>query len=149
MTIYETRRRVACYVTRRAATGGLELLVFEHVDEDPANPSGLQVPAGGRLPFSSLSSDAFREVQEETGVDEVTFVRSLGAVELGPDQPGGPALTDYVHLEATGQTADTWEHSVTGGGDDEGLVFACRWESLPLNAELAAGQDVFLGELSS
>lgn len=50
MTVYAVRQRVACYVTR-AGEGGDGLLVFDHADEDRADPSGTQVPAADQGRF--------------------------------------------------------------------------------------------------
>src|SRR4051794_32092713 len=67
MPIYGYRRRVACYVTR-VGEAGSELLVFDHVDDDPDNPPGTQIPAGGMLPFEGIEAAAAREAAEETGL---------------------------------------------------------------------------------
>jgi 8-oxo-dGTP pyrophosphatase MutT (NUDIX family) len=143
VTIYGVRRRVACYVTRTSA-GGEELLVFDHVDDDPADPSGTQVPAGGMLPFEAVADAAIREVHEETGLEEMTYVEQLGAVELGLHDPGGPSVTTYVRLTTPSDGPSSWVHRVTGDGTDEGMAFACRWEPLPLSVDLAGGQDAFV-----
>jgi ADP-ribose pyrophosphatase YjhB (NUDIX family) len=146
MTIYGVRRRVACYVTRssRAAT---ELLVFDHVDDDPSDPSGCQVPAGGMAPFEAVADAAMREVAEESGLTDLAFQRQLGAVEVGLHDAGGPSVTTYVHLTTTAGGEQTWDHVVTGDGDDTGLRFRFRWEPLPLAFELAGGQGIFLNEV--
>lgn len=146
MSIYGVRRRVSCYVTRTTEQGD-QLLVFDHRDDDPALPSGTQVPAGGMLPFEGIEDAASREVDEETGLIGLTFVGQLGGVELGLDDPGGPAMTTYVHLTAPTDDRTEWEHVVTGDGEDAGMTFECRWEPLPLGFELAAGQGVFLDQL--
>jgi ADP-ribose pyrophosphatase YjhB (NUDIX family) len=145
MTIYGVRRRVACYVTRTTLAGD-ELLVFDHVDDDPADPSGCQVPAGGMAPFEAIEVAAAREVAEESGLTGLTFDRQLGAVERGLHDDGGPSVTTYVHLTAPpdSDADETWEHVVTGEGEDAGLRFRLRWEPLPLAVELAGGQGVYL-----
>ncbi len=147
MAIYAVRKRVACYVTRTTEYAA-ELLVFDHADDDPADPSGTQVPAGGMLPYEALDTAALRETWEETGLSDLTFVTQLGAVELGLDDPGGPSVTNYVHLQAPSDGPDSWEHTVTGEGHDGGMVFLCRWEPLPLEFELAGDQGQFLDRLA-
>lgn len=151
MTIYGVRRRVACYVTR-STERGVELLVFDHVDDNPADPSGTQIPAGGMAPFEALADAAFREVQEETGLGGLQFVGQVGFVELGLDEPGGPSMTTYVQLAAPaeGDDADVveWERVVTGEGADADMVFRCRWEPLPLGIELAGDQGRFLAAVT-
>jgi 8-oxo-dGTP pyrophosphatase MutT (NUDIX family) len=147
MTIYGVRQRVACYVTRSTSTGD-QLLVFDQVDDDPAQPSGCQVPAGGMAPFEAVEAAAAREVAEESGLTGLTFDRQLGAVELGLHDDGGPSVTTYVHLTAPHDGDATWEHVVTGEGEDAGLRFRLRWEPLPLAVELAGGQGVYLDRIS-
>ena len=143
MTTYGVRQRVACYVTRTTETGE-ELLVFDHRDDTPDDPSGTQIPAGGMLPFEALVDAAAREIEEETGLAETSFVEQVGFVELGLDEPGGPSMTTYVHLTTPSDGPNAWEHTVGGGGEDGGMVFLCRWEPLPLAFDLAADQGQFL-----
>lgn len=145
MSIYGFHQKVICYVTREGAEGR-ELLVFEHVEDDPAAPSGVQVPAGGMKRFESVRDAAHREVEEETGLMGVTFANQLGGVELGLDEPGGPSMTNFVHLLGPDDGEAQWEHVVHGDDNDSdlGMRFSCRWEPLPLKVPLAVGQDAFL-----
>jgi 8-oxo-dGTP pyrophosphatase MutT (NUDIX family) len=147
MPIYGVRRRVACYVTRTAEQGP-ELLVFDHLDDDPDDPSGTQIPAGGMLPFEGIEDAAAREVEEETGLTGLTFVGQLGGVEARLGEPGGPSVTTYVHLSASTDDPVAWDHTVSGDGEDAGMTFRCRWATLPLSFKLAAGQGVYLEGLS-
>ncbi|MEJ7741975.1 MAG: NUDIX domain-containing protein [Nocardioidaceae bacterium] len=148
MSIYGFRQRVTCYVTRQGVEG-VELLVFEHIHDDPADPSGVQVPGGGMMRFESIQDAAHREVEEETGLRGITYVGQLGAQELGLDEPGGPSVTTFVHVRAPDDGERHWEHVVHGDDNDGdvGMRFTCRWEPLPLKMELAAGQGAFLHKL--
>lgn len=159
MSIYGFGHRVVCYVTRTTELGA-DLLVFEHADDDPQEPSGVQVPAGSMLPYESLEDAALREVQEETGLSGLTYVEQVGFVELGLYDEGGPSMTNFVHLvdPASGAPGEptvyrdgraTWEHIVTGDGDDNGMTFVCWWEPLPVPIELASGQAAFLDRISA
>jgi 8-oxo-dGTP pyrophosphatase MutT (NUDIX family) len=155
VTIYGFRRRVVCYLTR-TTDHGEELLLFEHAADDPAHPSGVQVPAGTMMPFESVADAALREVAEETGLTGLSYVDQIGATELGLNEPGGPSLTNFVHLVASdpatrgeGEGPQPWDHSVTGDGADAGMVFRCRWEPLPLGVVLADGQGAFLHRIGS
>jgi 8-oxo-dGTP pyrophosphatase MutT (NUDIX family) len=148
MPIYGVRRRVACYVTRTGDHGS-ELLVFDHAAEDPGDPSGTQIPAGGMLVFEGIEEAALREVAEETGLADLRFIAQLGAVEARLGEPGGPAVTTYVHLTAPADGPREWEHTVTGDGEDSGMTFRCRWAPLPLPFELADGQGVYLDRLDA
>ncbi len=147
MTIYGFRQRVACYVTRTTHDGD-ELLVFDHADDAPAAPSGTQVPAGTMRRFEAITDAALRETAEETGLSGLTFVEQVGSVELGLHDPGGPSITTFVHLVAPDGGTSSWDHVVTGDGDDRDLVFRCRWERLPLQLELAADQGRFVASVT-
>ena len=121
------RQRVACYVTRRR-NGRLELLVFDHADDD----AGTQVPAGGIDPGESYAEAAIREVLEETGVTGVEVVGRLGESDRPDPESGEARLTTYVHLRALDRSPARWTHVVTGDGEDAAMRFDCRWEPLPV-----------------
>jgi ADP-ribose pyrophosphatase YjhB (NUDIX family) len=129
-----SRLRVACYVTRAHARR-LELLVFDHAAFPDA---GTQVPAGGVEPGEIFPEAALREVREETGLEQVEFVRLLGYSDQAHPTTGDSRLTTYLHLRLTGETAERWRHVVRGRGEDADLRFDCRWEPLPI--ELADDQ---------
>jgi 8-oxo-dGTP pyrophosphatase MutT (NUDIX family) len=94
------RLRVACYVTRERA-GRLELLVFDHGDFPEA---GTQIPAGGVEPAETFPAAALREVREETGLDEVEFVRLLGESDR-PHPTTGDGLATSPLSPATARSA--------------------------------------------
>jgi lincosamide nucleotidyltransferase len=129
-----SRLRVACYVTRGSARR-LELLVFDHADFPDA---GTQVPAGGVELGETFPAAALREVREETGLEQVEFVRLLGDSDRPHPTTGDSRLTTYLHLRLMGETAEGWRHVVRGRGEDADLRFDCRWEPLPI--ELADDQ---------
>jgi 8-oxo-dGTP pyrophosphatase MutT (NUDIX family) len=147
VTIYGVRRRVACYVTRGSARD-LELLVLDSAARDVSTPSDVQVPAGAMLPFESIDAAARRQIEEETGLVDLTFEGQLGAVELGLHEPGGPSVTTYVHVRAPGGGEQSWRHTVSGEGVDSGTTFAVRWEPLPLRFELVAGHAAYLDSIT-
>ena len=124
-----SRLRVACYITRGSA-GRLELLVFDHVDYPEA---GTQIPAGGVEPGETYSEAALREVREETGLEQVEFVRLLGDSDRPHPTTGDSRRTTYLHLRSTGESAKGWRHVVRGRGEDADLHFDCRWEPLPIS----------------
>ncbi len=125
------RQRVVVYVERAG-----ELLVFEHRDHPEA---GAQVPAGGVLEDESLADAAVREVREETGVRLDAEPTLLGSHEH-LDGLGRPALSFFFRVHAPDGLPHAWRHVVSGGGEDSGLVFDCRFDTAP---ELWPVQAVF------
>jgi 8-oxo-dGTP pyrophosphatase MutT (NUDIX family) len=125
------RQRVVVYVERRDG-----LLVFDHRDHQEA---GTQVPAGGVQPGEDLLDAVIREVREETGVRLDAEPALLGNHEHldGLDRP---ALSHFYRVNAPDGLPREWQHIVTGDGEDNGLVFECRFDPAP---ELWAVQSIF------
>ena len=133
------RVRVVAYVTR-----GDELLVFEYADEN--DPSGVQVPAGGVDEDERLDLAVLREVEEETGLTGARLVRELGVSDFVAN--GWHHEQHFFQLEAPPGLPDEWEHVGTGGGEDDGHVFLCRFVPRE-KAGLNESQYAFLNELSA
>ncbi|MFB7209369.1 NUDIX domain-containing protein [Streptomyces sp. NPDC056255] len=136
------RIRVAAYVIRHRAVP--ELLVFDHVGTPAA---GTQVPAGGVASDEELDQAVLREVVEETGLSDVAVVRQIAVEDKPHPDTRLPRRTSFFHLRAPADTPDSWEHRVSGDGDDADLTFACYFVSLPLKCPLADEQDVWLGRI--
>jgi len=131
-------QKVAAYLLRQGAAGA-ELLVFEHVGV----AAGLQVPAGSVEPGEAHADAVRRELQEEAGFagPAPSYLGSL----IRFFTPGGdplPGVTEY-HCYGAWVTGlpDTWEHRVTGGGEDAGLRFRYRWVPLAPPPALAGRQE--------
>ena len=125
------RKRVVVYVER-----GDGLLVFDHRDYPEA---GTQVPAGGVDEGEALTEAAIREVREETGVRLDAELTLLGTHEHldGLDRP---ALSYFFGADAPDGLPASWQHVVSGNGEDAALVFECWFERAP---SLWAVQAVF------
>ncbi len=113
------RKRVVAYVTR-----GRQLLVLEH--------EGVRQLPGGRVdPGENLEDGLRREVEEETGVSGLRFVRELAGPEEHARLFGAGAHRSHaLHAVTDAETPLFWEHRVTGMGMDAGSVYPCRWVSL-------------------
>jgi 8-oxo-dGTP pyrophosphatase MutT (NUDIX family) len=136
------RRRVAAYVVRER-DGRSELLVFDHVGRPQA---GTQVPGGGTEDGEEESVAVLREVMEETGLTALRAESALGTVEAVSPLTGRLRRTTFWHVSVTREAPDRWNHVVSSKGEDDGLVFSCRFSALPLalTETLADGQDAFL-----
>jgi 8-oxo-dGTP pyrophosphatase MutT (NUDIX family) len=122
MILVELRQRVVVYVERDH-----HLLVFDHQDHPDA---GTQVPAGGVEHGEDISDAAVREVAEETGVRLRSRPTLLGTHDH-LDGLGRRARSHFFRVDAPPGLPDSWEHRVTGHGDDAELVFLCRFDPAP------------------
>lgn len=131
--------KVLAYITRRE---NAELLVFEHRDYADA---GTQVPAGTVDEGEAVEVALWREVLEESGLKagQLRLVRKLAEFESQEWQ----TVRHVYHLTALDELPEAWTHSVHGAGDDNGLVFIYRWETLPLKIELSGAQGRWLTEI--
>ena len=117
------RRRVVAYVTRDR-DGERELLVFDHLDYPDLGP---QLPAGRLDPGEDLETGLLRELEEEAGLTRVRIVRELPGLE---NHYSNSYENHGFHLVLEEEAPETWDHVVTGEGDDVGLVFRYRWVPL-------------------
>ncbi|MFE3194133.1 NUDIX domain-containing protein [Nocardia sp. NPDC059240] len=134
------RVRVAAYVIRDC--NGPQLLVFDHVGMPEA---GTQIPAGGVATDESLEQAVLREIAEETGLTDLEVLGPIAVDERPYPHTGAPRRTTYFRVRPRSSVADSWTHRVMGDGEDNGLLFACRFEPLPLTEPLADHQDAWLG----
>ncbi|MEO5680517.1 MAG: NUDIX domain-containing protein [Acidimicrobiales bacterium] len=127
--------KVVAYIAR-----GDEVLVFLHVDDrDPVLESGLQVPAGTVEPGEEPSAAVLREAAEETGLDGLEMVRSLGSDE--PRWPGAPPQRRHFFQLSVADAPEAWEHVERDGGGGPARPFRLFWMSIGQAAPLlAAGQ---------
>jgi 8-oxo-dGTP pyrophosphatase MutT (NUDIX family) len=75
--------KVTCFIIRMGKNG-VELLLFEHPT------AGIQIPAGTVDPGEDIESAARREAAEESGLDGLVLIRSLGENDEPP--PSGHVL---------------------------------------------------------
>ena len=137
------RPRVAAYVVRRLGDG-IELLVF---DLEGIPETGTQVPAGGIRSTESRKEAALREVKAVTGLNIVRAVTELGIIESPHPVSGQSRQTSYWVFEAAEDLPSKWRHVVASDDEDDGIVFLCRWESLPLAVALVDQQGALLAQL--
>jgi len=70
------------------------------------------------------------KVAEETGV-RLTSEPTLLGTHDHRDGLGRPARSHFFHFDAPPGLPDSWEHAVTGHGDDAELIFLCRFDPAP------------------
>jgi 8-oxo-dGTP diphosphatase len=136
----EIRQRVVCYITRHKR----ELLVFEH--DDPGLQAGVQVVAGGVDPGETLEQAAIREVLEEAGLMLESPVLIGSKDVYWADKAIPNQRWHFFWLEANHETRDAWDHTVTAGEEDAGMVYRQRFVKIS-DVRLDWGLDVFLERL--
>ena len=142
---YPTKRKVLAYITRQKA-GKIQLLIFRHKDYPEA---GFQVPAGTVEQGEDLLAAIKREVLEESGLLHLRNIRFLGEQAFIAKTKKELHQRCFFQMEALELIADAFEHTVTGNGEDENLVFIYQWYNLNDLPVLMAEQDEFLDEISN
>jgi putative (di)nucleoside polyphosphate hydrolase len=116
-------RKAYAYITREADHASAAL-VFRHRDDPEA---GIQVPRGTVDAGEDPAVTVVREVCEECGQCEARLIGLLARdVVAQPDDPTRNWERFFFHLVAP-NAPDEWEHTVTGEGEDNGLVFSFFW----------------------
>ncbi len=134
------RRRAYIYVTREQDEER-QLLVFGQDDDD----SGIQVPGGGIESHETPIEGMRREIFEEAGLKDFLFERAL-AVDIQEVEKDGVPIKYERHFFwlAVADVPDTWDHHVTGSGEDRDMVFHYFWMSNPTKEQLVWDGD-YLG----
>ena len=132
------QNKVLAYVVR-TDTSDCRLLVFEHAEYPDA---GLQVPAGTVEPGEPLEAALWRELFEESGLQQPQ-VSLVGKLAEFP-QPAWDNTRHVYLLQAVPGLPPFWRYTVTGGAGDHGLIFDYRWEVLSRPPRLADNQDIWL-----
>ena len=124
-------KKAFAYVTRRL-DGTKQLLVF-------CSPSQhVEVPKGTVEAGEDLTLAVLRELREESGIATVRVIHKIGErttwVHGGPEMNG--PMEEQRHyayeLEAGCPVLETWDHTVSCVGIEDGLVFRYEWRDLTI-----------------
>lgn len=131
-------QKAYAYVTR-PTDDGRQLLVFrERADPD----AGVQVPKGGIDDGERPCRAVRRELREEAGLNHDRPVYHV-ASDRYRRSDGKRVARHFFHFPVE-ESRDEWAHEVTGGGEDDGLIYDLFWRPLPLADRLATGMDAYL-----
>lgn len=125
------KRKVLAYII--SPRNGLDLLVHEHRDLPEA---GIQVPAGTVEENEPVEKALFREIEEETGITGLKLIKKLEIYHYFNEFRNEMQERHVFLLEMMDESLERWEHIVSGGGEDEGMVFSCYWMPL-VNLDLS------------
>ena len=134
------KKKVHAYVTREKE-GAMQLLVFKHRDTPEA---GIQVPGGTVDEGETLEAAILREVQEESGLRHLCIERFLADYIIHVKEKKEYQKCHFFHVTLLTDVKDSWEHIVSAGEEDEGLVFCYEWIDIAKYPELAGKQGEFL-----
>jgi ADP-ribose pyrophosphatase YjhB (NUDIX family) len=138
------KEKVLVYVTRTKNAERL-LLIFAHRDYPEA---GWQVPGGTLEIGEDPGTGALREIEEEAGLTAFLRVILLGqSIYLAPEK-NERHLRHFYRLECPADGPDRFQHTVSSGEEDEGLVFLFSWRALTELTELAAEQGAWFSALA-
>ncbi|MCB0421304.1 MAG: NUDIX domain-containing protein [Bdellovibrionales bacterium] len=116
------KSKVLAYIFRENE-GVRELLVFDHRDYPNVNP---QVPAGTVESDESLEEAVLREVYEESGVELEVEPSYLGSYDYQHDEKYQLHQRHVYSFNVSGLPSN-WEHRISEGQEDKGLIFDFYW----------------------
>jgi 8-oxo-dGTP pyrophosphatase MutT (NUDIX family) len=138
-------KKVVIYVTRQRK-GQTELLVFEHRDHPAA---GLQVPAGTVDPGELSLDAARRELFEESGLFALPLIGRIDVYDWLNPETNNLHRRHVYQFHAQDSIADAWDHCVSAGEEDKGLIFQYRWMRLAdAERQLTGRQGISIGRIS-
>ena len=123
----KTRDRVSCYITR-----GQDLLVFEYFEPRDEISKGVWIVGGGVDEGETWVEAATREALEECGLalSKPVFLGTHELVTHGPVYGTILEKRHYFWFETPIDTPNCWEHIVSDGESDKGMIFKHRFVPL-------------------
>jgi len=118
------KRKVSAFIIRKPPGSANQLLVHTYV-ADQYLP--WRVPGGGIYEGEGVEQALFREIREETGLVNPLLLRKLGVDSYFKDYAKMNVERHNFLLRVPGTMPDTWEHRVTGKGNDAGKRFLYQW----------------------
>lgn len=134
--------KVGAYIVRNLHNDPQILLYSARYSPD----APLQVPGGGIHDDETPEIALEREVEEETGYENVPVIRKLGVSE-------SPwlfrTMNRHVFLLDGSGMPESWSHTVTGDGADQGQRLHFSWYRIALQPHLGGDLGTFLNPESA
>jgi len=118
----KTKNKVLAYIFR-FNENRKEVLVFDHRDDPEVNP---QIPAGTVDTGESLAEALFREIYEESGLKFDKFDEYIGTFDYIRHDLN-ELHKRHVFSFVSNHLSANWEHIVSAGEEDKGLIFDYYW----------------------
>ncbi|MDM5188303.1 NUDIX domain-containing protein [Bacillus sp. DX4.1] len=134
------KKKVYAYITRKK-DGVMQLLVFTHRDMPDA---GAQVPGGTVDERETLKEAVLREVFEEAGLSHIFIERFIDDYIIYVKEKQEYEKHHFFHITLLTDIKDTWDHAVSAGEEDQGLVFSYKWIDVTKAPILAGKQGEFV-----
>jgi 8-oxo-dGTP pyrophosphatase MutT (NUDIX family) len=114
--------KVAGFIIQPSVTGMNEVLGFLSVPGVPYRFVGGNVDYG-----EDIEEALLREIVEESGLNNLRIVRKLGIQNYYKEYIDANVERHDFLLVTSNTLPESWEHRVTGGGGDDGIVFRFKW----------------------
>jgi ADP-ribose pyrophosphatase YjhB (NUDIX family) len=118
------KRKASAFIIRKVPGAANQLLVHAYI-ADQYLP--LRVPGGGIYDGEAVEQALFREIREETGLVNPHLLRKLGVDRYFKAETKTTIERHNFLLRVPGTMPDTWEHRITGEGNDAGKSFIYQW----------------------
>lgn len=129
--------KVGAYIVRNLDTEPQIFLYSRRYDPD----APLQITSGGVRSDETPEQALWRELKEETGFDPLPILRKVGVSET----PWLVRLvTRHWYLLDGSSLPETWTHTVTGDGADQGERYHFAWYRVDENPALGGDLGYFL-----
>jgi ADP-ribose pyrophosphatase YjhB (NUDIX family) len=111
--------------------------------------AGLQVPAGTVEGSEEVIAALFREIDEESGLSQLTLIRHLATAPFYAESKAEWHERNVFHLQAPDNLPESWLHIVKAGDEDKGLHFEYSWKTISeAKTTLSGGQGHWLDKIN-